>query len=45
MDIKHILTELDEVITKLKMKITFLTTENKKLKLKIIELKEYIGKL
>jgi|TARA_A100000171_G_scaffold51740_1_gene67098 predicted RNase H-like nuclease (RuvC/YqgF family) len=45
MDIKHILTELDEVITKLKMKITYYQTENKKLKLKIIELKEYIGKL
>ena len=45
MDIKNILTELDDVIGKLKMKIQFYQTENKKLRLKIMELKEYIGKL
>ena len=45
MDIKNILSELDDVIEKLKMKIIFYQTENKELKLKINQLKQYIGKL
>lgn len=45
MDIKNIIAELDDVIEKLKMKIIFYQTENKELKLKINQLKQYIGKL
>ena len=45
MDIKNILAELDDIISKLKMKIQFYQTENKNLRLKITELKDYIGKL
>lgn len=45
MNIKNILAELDDIIEKLKMKIMYLQTENKKLKIKITELKQYIDKL
>jgi|TARA_R110000824_G_scaffold93030_1_gene225262 chaperonin cofactor prefoldin len=45
MNVKTILTELDDVIEKLKMKITFLQTENKNLKKTIIELKSYVSTL
>ena len=45
MNIKNILTELDDIIEKLKMKIMFYQTENKELKIQIMKLKEYINKM
>lgn len=45
MDIKLIIQELDDIIEKLKMKIMYYQTENKELKIKINELKNYIQKL
>jgi len=45
MNIKNILTELDDLIEKLKMKIMYYQTENKELKIQIIKLKEYINKM
>jgi len=45
MNIKNILDELDDIVNKLKLKIMYLKTENKELKKKIIELKEYISKV
>ena len=45
MNIKNILDELDDIVSKLKLKIMYLQTENKELKKKIIELKEYISKV
>jgi len=45
MNIKNILDELDDIVNKLKLKIMYLQTENKELKKKIIELKEYISKV
>jgi len=45
MNIKNILDELDDIVNKIKLKIMYLQTENKELKKKIIELKEYISKV
>jgi len=45
MNIKNILTELDEVIEKLKLKIIYLQTENTELKQRLIKLKQYVGKV
>lgn len=42
MNIKSILVELDEVIEKLKFKIMFYQTENRELRIKINELKDYV---
>ena len=39
------MTELDEVIEKLKLKIIFYETENKRLRKKIIELKQYVSNI
>ena len=45
MDIKFIFAELQEVIDKLKLKIVYYETENRNLKVKIRELKDYIRKI
>ena len=45
MNIKSIITELDEIIDKLKVRIIYLQSENKDLKKKVNELKEYIKNL
>jgi len=45
MTLESILRDLEEIIEKLKMKLLFLKTENKELKIKINELKEHIKKI
>jgi|TARA_R110001592_G_scaffold52977_1_gene162518 chaperonin cofactor prefoldin len=45
MNINNILTELDEIIEKLKLKIIYLQTENETLRHKLIKLKQYVGKI
>tara|TARA_R110002020_G_scaffold224003_4_gene433400 strand:- start:480 stop:632 length:153 start_codon:yes stop_codon:yes gene_type:complete len=45
MNINNILTELDEVIEKLKLKIIYLQSENTELKQRLIKLKQYVGKV
>jgi len=45
MNVKAILTELDEVIEKLKAKIVYLQEENRHLRIKIVELKKFIQNL
>jgi len=45
MNINSIMLELDEVIEKLKLKIIFYETENKRLRKKIIELKQYVSNI
>ena len=45
MNIKSIITELDDIIDKLKVRIIYLQSENKDLKKKVNELKEYIKNL
>ena len=45
MDIKYIFAELQEVIEKLKLKVIYYETENKNLRIKIRELKDYIRKM
>ncbi len=38
----ELITELDDIISKLKMRIIFYQTENKQLKERIAELKKYV---
>jgi len=45
MNIKSIISELDDIIDKLKVRIIYLQSENKDLKKKVNELKEYIKNL
>tara|TARA_R110002033_G_scaffold69900_3_gene121277 strand:- start:156 stop:302 length:147 start_codon:yes stop_codon:yes gene_type:complete len=45
MDIVLLVKELDDVIEKLKMKIIQYETENKLLKSKIIQMKEYMANI
>tara|TARA_R110002096_G_scaffold170564_2_gene342971 strand:+ start:412 stop:552 length:141 start_codon:yes stop_codon:yes gene_type:complete len=45
MNINAIITELDEVIEKLKMKIILYETENKLLRKKLNELKQYVANI
>ena len=42
---KDLLSDLDDIVVKLKARIIYYQTENKELKLKINQLKQYIGKL
>tara|TARA_R100000353_G_scaffold158794_1_gene118133 strand:+ start:113 stop:250 length:138 start_codon:yes stop_codon:yes gene_type:complete len=42
MKTEQIIEELNEVITKLKMRLIFYQTENSNLRKKIIELKKYV---
>ena len=45
MDVIMIMKELDDVIEKLKMKIILYENENKLLKKKIIQMKDYIANI
>jgi chaperonin cofactor prefoldin len=42
MNDKDLLQELDDIVSKLKMRIIFYQTENKELKTRIEELKKYV---
>ena len=42
MNTEQIIEELNEVITKLKCRLIYYQTENKKLKEKILEMKKYV---
>ena len=42
MNIEQILKDFDEIVAKLKMKIIYFETENKALRMRIVELKKFV---